>query len=78
MDRSRTHVDFFSDPKYFFTKIVLGGNGKLHLPFADAQVLPDAKLGRRNSNTTPLGLHLLHMARTSASVTREGAMPVVQ
>ena len=37
---------------------MLGKFGKFHLLFADANELPDAKRGRRDSNATPLGLHL--------------------
>ena len=50
-------IDYFDDPKYICTKIVLGRFGKLHLLFADRHMKPDAELGRHDANSLPLGLH---------------------
>jgi len=41
---------YFKDPKYFGTEIVFGGLGKFHFLFPDTHVLPDTKLGFRDSN----------------------------
>jgi len=57
VDRSWTPVDFFSDLKYYGCDNVLCGLGKLHLLFSNAHVLSNAKLGRRDSIATFLGLH---------------------
>jgi hypothetical protein len=46
-----------NDPKYFGTEIVFRGLGKLHFVSADTHVLPDTKLGCRDSNTLSPGFH---------------------
>ena len=48
-------MNYFNIPKYFGAEIVFCG--LLHFLFADYHVLPDTKLGRRDSNTLSLGLH---------------------
>ena len=50
-------MNYFNDAKYFGTEIVFCSLCKLHFLFADSHVLPDKKLGLRDSNTLPLGLH---------------------
>ena len=63
-------MDYFKDPKYFGTEIVFFSLCKLHFLFADSHVLPDTKLGLRDSNTLPLGLHPTPYS--------EDVMPVVE
>jgi len=70
-------MNYFDDPKYFGTEIVFGGLGKFHFLFADTHVLPDTKLGCRDSNPQSPGFIPRHIVRTSALVTRDGAIPVV-
>ena len=50
-------MNYFNNHKYFGTEIVFCTLWKLHFLFADSHVLPDTKLGRRDSNTLTLGLH---------------------
>jgi hypothetical protein len=50
-------MNYFNDPKYFGTEIVFRSFCKPHFLFADSHVVPDTKLGRRDSTTLPLGLH---------------------
>jgi hypothetical protein len=49
-------MNYINDPKYFGTAIVFCSLCKILFIFADSHVLPDTKLGRRDSNTQPLGL----------------------
>jgi len=50
-------MNYFNDPKYFGTEIVFRCFCKPHFPFADNHVLPDTKIGCRDSNPLSLGLH---------------------
>jgi len=50
-------MNYFNDPKYFGTEVVLCSLCKLHFLFVDSLVLPDTKLGCRDTKTLPLGLH---------------------
>jgi hypothetical protein len=50
-------MNYFNDRKYFGTEIVVGGLGKFHFFFADTHVLPDTKLGFRDSNPQSPGFH---------------------
>ena len=49
-------MNYFNDPKYFGTEIVFGGIGKFRFLFADTHVLPNRKLGCRDSNPLSPGL----------------------
>ena len=50
-------MKYFNNPIHFGTEIVFCSLCKIRFLFADSQVRPDTKLGRRESNTLPLGLH---------------------
>jgi hypothetical protein len=50
-------MNYFNDPKYFRTEIVFGGNCKFHFVFANTHVLPNTKLGSRDSNPQSPGFH---------------------
>ena len=50
-------MNYFNDPKYFRTEIVLCRLCKLLFYLPDSHVLPDTKRGLRDSNTLPFGLH---------------------
>ena len=49
-------MNYFNDHKYFVTEIVFRSFSQTHFLFADTHVLPDTKLGCRESN--PLYLNL--------------------
>ena len=48
---------YFNDRKYFGTKIVFSGFCKLHFLFSDTHMLPDTKLGCRDSNPQSPDFH---------------------
>ena len=54
---SWTSINYFNNSTYFGTEIMFCSLCKLQFLFADSHVLPDTKLGLRDSNTLTLGLH---------------------
>ena len=50
-------MSYFNDPNYFGTEILFCSLCKLNFLFADSHMLPDTKLGRRDTKTLPLRLH---------------------
>jgi len=50
-------MKYFKYAKYFGTEIVFCGLCELHFHFADPQVLPDMKLGCRDTTTLPFAIH---------------------
>jgi len=62
------------NPKYFLTKILLGAFCEFHLLLPNANVLSHSKFGPYGTHTKIL-IHFFHIARTSESVTFDGAMP---
>ena len=78
VEGSRTPLYHLRDSKYLRAEILLRALGKLHLLLADTHVLPHAKLGLATRTPRLRASILFHIARTSESVTRDGAMPVAE
>jgi len=79
IDGTRPPIDYFGDAENLSAEILFGSFGKLHLPFAEANVLPHSNRCCFRETITHLCLSILfHMASTSESVTREDDMPVVE
>jgi hypothetical protein len=49
-------MNYFNDAKYFGNEIVFSDFSKNHFLFADSHVIPDSKLGCRDSNPLSPGL----------------------
>ena len=76
----RPPIDYFGDHENLRPEILFGSFGKSHLLFPDAHVLPTRNVAAFATRTRLLcaASSLYHIASTSESVTREGAMLVVE
>ena len=70
-------VNYFKDPKYFGTEIVFRSPGKPHFLLLIRTFCPTLNLTVAIRTRWHLASIRRHIARTSASVTRDGAIPVV-
>jgi hypothetical protein len=78
VDDSRAPLYHFRHFEYLVAESLLGGLGEPHLLLTDAHLLPYPKRREAFAVRTFFLCILFQTARTSASVTREGAMPVVE